>query len=184
MNPLEFILATAGSVLAALIKDLLTGDLKIARKEDIEQEVNQQIMKKMCQQDEKLESFRQEIIKEIYEISQRDVDLKVSSHDSIQLKNQITKPNLPLVGKNIDREINQRLKRLDEIIAQRRAEKGLSQENEENGYLTSTEEAKGESFSVLKPVNEEKVETPLSRRIKEMDERIRRIRAGELVQDE
>lgn len=174
-----------------------------------------------------LKMLVREVMEEIEILSGRDPDLKISG-DIIQLAKPVKRPILPLQDRNINKQLQERLQRLDDIIAKRREEKGLpaQHQDEEHSKSTSTEEASSQNnftvlkpvgkqlednqtvgqeeekpskdtpteeassqnnFTVLKPVGEESkevVETRLTQKIREMDERIRRRRAGEDLDDD
>ncbi|MFB2892240.1 hypothetical protein ACE1CI_04765 [Aerosakkonemataceae cyanobacterium BLCC-F50] len=225
---LSLIFDIAKTVLIKVISDLIGDKIKEVRKTEIRKEVAAAILEeKSTVKYQDVKTLVRQVMEEIEILSGRDEDLKVSG-DFIQLAKPVKKPILPFQDRDINKQLQERLQRLDDIIAKRREEKELSTQHqeEENSKSTPTEEASFQKhFTLLKPVSEpiednqtirqgeeknskstpteeassqkhftviklvgeeskEVVETRLIKKIREMDERIRRRRAGEYLDDD
>ena len=125
----------ASSVLRDLITDLMMGKVKEVVKEQLEEIVASKVIdvfKRFKQKPEEQE--RQEItsniLDEINTLAKKDPDLKILP-GKIALEKPVRKPILPFQDRDVERELEVRLERLKNIIAQRREELGLPPESKE-----------------------------------------------------
>ncbi|WRH67921.1 MAG: hypothetical protein RSE13_06370 [Planktothrix sp. GU0601_MAG3] len=182
MDTLTFILNIACSVLSGIIVNLVkdnTDQGKVALKADIELEVVRQVreeFKRIERQplEQEIKEITAKILEEINNLANKDPDLKFS-HDKIELKKPVGKPILPFSDRGVDQEVEIRLERLKEIIAQRRKELDLPPESKEENLK--------DNLSGWEPVKQE-TETHWQKRINDSVRKIQIIHSGGEVIDE
>ncbi len=209
VDTLTFILSIAYSVLSGIILDLMKDNGKAGLKDNIELEVVRQVreeFKRIERQppEQEIKTISDSILKEIKNLVNKDPDLKFSD-DKIELKKPVGKPILPFSDRGVDQEVEIRLERLKEIIAQRRKELGLPPESKEENLKdnlsgwepvdnlqleqsreeTLTESQSPEATVRWEPIGKEETETPWQKKKKKAIRDIQIIRAGgEVIDDE
>ena len=127
----------ASSVLRDLITDLMTGKVKEVVKAELEEIVTRKVIDvfkpfKQKPEEQERQEITSNILDEINTLAKKDPDLKILP-GKIALEKPVTKPSLPFQDRGVEKEVEVRLERLNNIIAQRREELGLPPEsNEEN----------------------------------------------------
>lgn len=202
-EPVTFILGVASSVLTKVLTDLITGQIKSARKTEIQKEISDQLIKHFQEKDkadierlknevQELSCLKRKIMDEVEILAGRDPSLLLNP-DEIKLKAPISKPLFNINRENfVKQELSRRLSELEQVIAKRREEFSL----EEHAATENTETVK---MQVEAPVEVErgkdtivwkKVDSnshSLSKWEKEiiaMEDRIRRRRAGEEIDEQ
>jgi len=176
MEPLTLILGLANTVLGNILSDFITGKSRTARRSEIEREValilNQKYRERLD-----VRHVVQEVMREVDILSRRDPDLIVSG-DKIELKQPLRRPIAPVDRETVQHELNDRLERLDRIIAERRAELGLkvSSDTTLTDRPSIPDIPDGWEF-----VGAPKEDTKWARALKNTDNNIRKRRAGEEV---
>lgn len=170
---LSLIFDIAKTVLIKVISDLIADKIKEVRKAEIKKEVAAILQEEPLVKQQDLKLLLREVIDEIEILSRRDADLKVSNDYTIKLAKPVRKLRLPLVEKDINQELYERLQRLDEIIDQRRKEKEVELPK------------KDEELPIQwKYVHKQQETNRWEQEIMDMEDRIRRRRTGEVLQDE
>ncbi len=215
MELLTFILNIASSVLSQLITSLLTGKRKEVQKTELEEIVTRKVIEEFKQLKQKpQEQERHEIISKILDeinfLATKDHDLRFLP-SKIELEKPVITPILPFRDRDVEKEVEVRLERLDKIIAQRRKELGLPPESKEQNLKhnlpawerVEREEANDENsqlqqsgnFNIAETVRTKasakwektdtpEKETPWQKRIKQAIREIQISRAGGEVIDE
>lgn len=174
MEILSLIFDIAKTVLNKVIADLITDKIKEVRKTEIKKEVAAAILEeKSIVKHQDVKTLVRQVMEEIEILSRRDADLKVSSDYTIELAKPVRKLRLPLVEKDINQELCERLQRLDEIIAQRRKEKEVELPKQDEELPVQ-----------WKYVYKQRETNRWEQEIMDMEDRIRCRCAGEVLQDE
>lgn len=214
----SLMLGLVQSVLGEVIGELINGKIKAVRKAQIEEKLTRELYAQSSERGEDMKQLVTWGMKEIEVLSSRNPDLKVTN-DQIKLASPFIKIDLPFEDKDkkLNKELNVRLQRLNNIIVQRREELGLltlpvvkeqhqstltekanlqepclgrtsvnEEAVEEHPKSISTEEASFQEEPLLAWIfeNEEAYETPVAKKLKEMQDRIRSRRNGETIADE
>lgn len=200
-EPVTFILGVASSVLTKVLTDLITGQIKSARKTEIQKEISDQLIKHFQEKDkadierlknevQELSCLKRKIMDEVEILAGRDPSLLLNP-DEIKLKAPISKF---LFNKEnfVKQELSRRLSELEQVIAKRREEFSLEEhaatENTEIVKMQmedSVEIERGKDTIVWKKVDSNR--HPVSKWEKEiiaMEDRIRRRRAGEEIDEQ
>jgi len=210
-----FILDIASSVLRDLITDLMTGKVKEVVKEQLEKIVTDKLIDvfkafKQKPEEQERQEITSNILDEINVLAKKDPDLKILP-GKIELEKPVRKPILPFQDRDVERELEVRLERLNNIIAQRREELGLPPESKEenlkdnlsgwepveqedvkyensqsqqSGNLNIAETVRTEAPAKWEKPDTAEKETPWQKRIKQAIQDIEIIRAGGEVIDE
>ncbi len=182
-----FILTVAGSVLSDVIKGLVTGQKKTTQMVEIEREVARQLQERTRIQQEQYAQVTRDVINEINILLTRDPNLVISD-GIVELKNPVKKSLWPNKRSGyIEQEVKTQLDQLDKIVAQRRAELQLAlpPDQETSSKDIADQESKKINTRIeWRRVNKKEEKDLAAKELLEMQDKIRRRRAGEIVKDE
>ncbi len=124
MDPMSVILGIASSVLSNIISDLVMGKTKAAQRAEVEQRVVARLLNEARRENINIKAELDLVMEEIFLLSQKSPDLKLSKDEAISLVEPIRAHRVRRKAQ-LNEVLLARLENLEAITKQRRRELGL-----------------------------------------------------------